>query len=351
MNIFRRIFAAAAFALVAAAAFAIPGVEPLIPDSPGEFVYWRDNSFERESYVGLIRYDEATYGVRYYAPSAKKKPALSFLVLVTIDTAKKGAVEFTGEKVEPLPRSEAETDIINYLHDFIYELFPRRRAAGKVSEAKESGGEMAQFGGRVKFSWDPLVPVLNLRGITTSDGKPALQLVTAGRLRSSDDRSFGSFAGIPKKGEEKKFKLDKSLAKKKVALGGEGEPFSLELDGQWEAKSPMLWMLGESAMATVVQISVPEGAAARLLRMMTLGSERSYPDMQTQTVSRDDSDGSVQIRQTFYDAETNEFQTDRKVIRRASDGTTLIFALTVSSAAYKKNKSYFDGIFKSFKVN
>ncbi len=349
MKILQKIAAATIFALAALSANAIPGVTSAIPDSSGEFVYWRDNSFERESYIGLIYYDEATYGMRYYAPAIKKKPELSFLVLLTIDTEKTGVVEFTGEKVTPLPRSEDETAIINYLHDFVYELFPRRQKAGDISEITEISGEYAQFGGRVKLTYDPLLPVLNLRSITTSDGKTALEPITVGKLRSSDDESFTAFSGIPKKGKEKKFKFNKKLSKNKNEIG-EDLPYSMTLDEQWEQKTPMLWLLGDAAMVSVANLNIPDGAENRLLRMMTLGSQKSYPDLQKFSVKREN-DGSMEIKQTFYDADSGEFQTNRKLVKKASDGSTVIFELNTTAIAYSKNKAYFDGIFNSFKVN
>ena len=44
--------------------FALPGVTKKIPDLSGQFVYYEDKSFERESYFGIIFYDEGTYGLR-----------------------------------------------------------------------------------------------------------------------------------------------------------------------------------------------------------------------------------------------------------------------------------------------
>ena len=52
--------------------FALPGVQQLLPDQSGQFVYYRDSSFDRESYVGIIYFDEATYGLRYFAPATDK---------------------------------------------------------------------------------------------------------------------------------------------------------------------------------------------------------------------------------------------------------------------------------------
>jgi len=53
--------------LFAAALFAAANLFAL-PDASGEYVYYRDSSFNRESYIGFLYYDDSTYEARYYAP-------------------------------------------------------------------------------------------------------------------------------------------------------------------------------------------------------------------------------------------------------------------------------------------
>ena len=349
MTFFKKTIIAFSLFLLASLCFAIPGVTPLISDSSGEFVYYRDHSFSRESYIGLIFYDEATYGVRYFAPADSKKrlPALSFLVLVTIDSEKIGAVEFTGEKVEPLPRSEEETAIINYLHDFLYELFPRRERAGDIFETTEITGDYEQFGGRVKFVYDPLVPVLNLRSISTIDGKIALELVTEGKLRSAQDASFNSFSGIPQKAKKtQNLKINKKLSKQTQKI--DCDTFEFSLDSQWEQKSPLVWMISSVAMVTASQVTVPEEMENRLLRMLRLGSDCSYPVFASLNVEKKGE--RTVVSQRFFDSETGEFQIDKKILAKRADGSTVIFSLTSEESAYSKNKAYFDSIVNSFLV-
>ena len=66
---------------------ALPGFSPSISDVPGEFVYYQDKTFERESYIGFLMYDEKTYAARYYAPFDPKKsaPEMNVRVYVTLD--------------------------------------------------------------------------------------------------------------------------------------------------------------------------------------------------------------------------------------------------------------------------
>ena len=86
--------------ILTAAVVALPGVTSYIPDSAGEYVYYRDTSFTRESYVGILMYDEATYQIRYFAPQddQAKLPAKEIAILLTVDP-KADVWAMTGEKI------------------------------------------------------------------------------------------------------------------------------------------------------------------------------------------------------------------------------------------------------------
>ena len=59
MKTLKKIFLFCSIFFVTNFVFAVPGVESFIPDSSGEYVYYRDYSFERESYVGVLYYDDS----------------------------------------------------------------------------------------------------------------------------------------------------------------------------------------------------------------------------------------------------------------------------------------------------
>ncbi len=97
-------------------AFALPGVQPSIPDLSGQYVYYKDTTFERESYTGILCYDESTYALRYYAPMTNKKQrAKDIQILFSLDPTK-NHVDLTGERIITAITPE-DTDIVNYLHD------------------------------------------------------------------------------------------------------------------------------------------------------------------------------------------------------------------------------------------
>lgn len=350
----KKILSFAAVLCSTAAIFAIPGVSPSVPDSSGQFVYYRDYTFTRESYIGIMYYDESTYGIRYFSPADVKNslPELSMLVLITIDPNKTSGVEFTGEKVDPFPSSQDETDIINYLHSFVYDLFPMRQKAGLITGRTERTEDYAQFGGEVKLEYDPMIPVLNLRKITTADKKTALLAVTGGQLVSSSDTSFVDFKGLPDKIADKShsFKPIKKAKASVVPIETEGLPTqSVKIDSQWEQKSAGLWTLGNEAMLSVVSLPIAsETQKLQLLRRLMLGSDHSYPNWNQLSIKETGSGTSV--RQVFYDSKAKSFTYDFKELRNIADSMNSIFSLTVYAGSYMPNKKYFDSVVSSYTV-
>ena len=156
---------------------AIPGVNPFIKNQSGMYVYYRDYSFNRESYLGFLIYDEGTYAARYFAPGSDKDPPKEIEILFTIDP-KKDYVDLTGERFLT-PIVQEDTDVINYIHDMIYEFASRRKKAGDISpDAEKNPGanlilkkspsymesgfiskeDFNQFGGEVFVYYDYTIP-------------------------------------------------------------------------------------------------------------------------------------------------------------------------------------------------
>ena len=338
-------------------AFALPGVKSFIPDVPGQFVYYKDMSFSRESYIGVIYYDDTTYGFRYIAPAVSDKknplPKREMQVYITINP-EKNKLEFIGEKVEPLPRSQEETDIINYIHDFAYEMTERRQQIESLEEKIFDHQDYAQFGGEVDLEYDPLVPIFNLRKIVNAENKTVLTIITAGRLVSQDDTSFTDFEGIPVKVTDKSHSF-KNKKSKSVPVTLESEGYATQvfnLDAQWQQQSPAVWTLGNIAMVTTTALNFPDNFSAHesmyLLRTLLLGGDDSFPDWSTQKIEFVDSE--ILLRQTFYDSSNESFKYDFKRIKSLGRSAKAVFSLTTFAGCYTPNKRYFDGIFNSYKT-
>ena len=189
--------------ILTAALAALPGFTPFIPDSAGEYVYYRDSSFTRESYIGILAYDDATIQIRYFAPKddTAMLPAKEIAILITVDP-KADFWNMTGEKIIStiLPDTD-DTDIVNYLHDLLYEFSARRISAAAVESDKLIlDQDFEQFGGKVAMTFDARVPLFNIRSIADEKGNKVFDCVTIGTIKSSEDKSFEAFKGfaVPK---------------------------------------------------------------------------------------------------------------------------------------------------------
>src|SRR5574344_1707193 len=113
--------------IVTATVYALPAVTSFVPDTSGEYVYYRDNSFKRPSYIGFIYYDDATYAVRYYAPAVADQALIEKDITLYLSVNKNNEhLEFTGETMKGVTSAD-DTEIVNYMHDLFYELTARRQ--------------------------------------------------------------------------------------------------------------------------------------------------------------------------------------------------------------------------------
>lgn len=327
---------------------ALPGVKNSVPDVSGQYVFYEDKSFTRESYIGIIFYDDSTYGLRYFAPSFGKdndfKPAKNIEILFTIDPSQ-NHVELTGEKITTTIVPD-DTDLVNYLHDFLYEITSHRQKAGKITQITRQNQDYEQFGGDVEIEFNPLVPVTNLVKIENG-GKNVLEVVTCGQLTSSSDTSFDDFSGFPEnqKANSKKLKIKKGKSQK-FDFTNDGKTLSVNLDSKWTQKTENLWMLENSSVLMMnslpPQISADETNFLSFERRLLLSSNHVYSDWRKLSLS--DGNGKLQINQIFYDDETKDFRTDFKIIFKNQN---FFASLTAKSEVYDANKKYFDNVVKS----
>lgn len=361
-GLFRRLiltvcFPAAVF-FSAPGASALPGFSPSVKDAPGEFVYYQDRTFERESYIGFLMYDEKTYSARYYAPSDKKagKPELNVTIYFTVDPAE-NHIELTGEKIIS-SRTPEDSEIINYIHDMLYELSARRIKAGDIPDKVAVHDEFMQFGGSVTVFYDSCVPLFNIRRIESASGKIEFSVVTAGQLRSSEDKTFAEFKGFPKNSTKKKH-LFKKARKTEAAEYTLSDGQKITLDSLWQQPMENVWLCQDAAvlsLGTIPPLSAPDKSAAEnansipplILRRLMQSSELTYSNWESAGITNT-SDGCI-IQSFFYQPETENHTVNIKKITARNDGGFYFLTLSVFQSVYEKNRSYFDGIIKSYKT-
>lgn len=343
--------------LLSSLAFALPGVTTYLPDLSGQYVYYKDTTFERESYTGFLYYDEGTYAVRYYAPANKSKKLLEkdIQILFTLDTSK-DYVLLTGERIIS-PVLPEDTDVINYLHDMLYELSGRRKKLTYFTDKTASRQDYEQFGGTVTMVFDALIPLFNLQSITTMDNTTVFSLVTAGQLTSSEDDSFSAFKGIPAELTDKRHSFKQKKAKAvdyAYQKDGAGAVQKISLDEQWKQSMDNLWLLGDNAILAVDVIPRPattdDTMVSLLTRRMVLGTEHSYPVLDRLLATTTAQPQQTRISNLLYKPATESITQDFKMLTTLADGSVAFFTLTVFNGAYTKNKAYFQKILDSYKI-
>ena len=349
--------------------FALPGVASDVPDASGEYVFYRDNSFNRESYIGFLYYDDSTYEARYYAPATETLAAKNIDMLFTVDP-NKDRLELTGERFVAPPQQD-DIEIVNYIHDLLYELGARRSKLDKsvlVDWAKNKApfmqaGTMVsenyeQFGGPVQMLYDAAVPIFNLKKIVDYSSRDVFVVVTIGRLESSKDKSFAEFVPPIAVAEKRAQRQIKSAAKETLSLRVEiGKSSALvqsvAADKNWSLAGQSVWTLGDSAIASMQSLALPEGSefgqsqtSARLLRMFASSKNSAYCDLSALDVHADAK--SLKISARTYNPKTQKTITDIKTVRAAMTNLCGCFSLAAYTDDYLANRGYFDKIAKSY---
>lgn len=352
--------------------FALPGFKPYLKDVSGDFVFYKDYTFKRESYVGFLMYDEGTYCARYFAPKNEEKPAKEVKILFTVNTDK-DFMELTGEKIIS-GREADDTEVINYLHDMIYELNARRIKAGSVApkdvdfsdddvpflrQGKIVADEFMQFGGDVKVVYDYVVPLFNVKAVYDYSGDAKFEIATIGRLTSSDDNSFDDFAGFAELENFGKDKKKKSVAAKKIKVSKKDVVINKTEDGQvvaldsgWSRSMDNLWMRGNDAVISAIKVSKDFGMEEELqadlgfmLKQFLINASGVYRDWKSLFVDFDDED--IKFQSLVYQPGkvTRNF-----IIIESEDESDdcAIMTLSVFENVYKKNSKYFNEILDSY---
>ncbi len=343
---------------------ALPGINSFIQDKSGEYVYYRDKSFTRESYIGFLTYDDTTYAARYYAPAENGLPPKNLEFLFTLDD-KKSYIDISGERFITTPLQE-DTAIVNYIHDLVFELGKRRLRIGEISpnvkkdknlnpsvryvESSElmncgfvSSEDFFQFGGDVKIYYDYLVPIFNVKKIENLTDS-VFEVVAIGTISSSEDKSFSQF--IPYKSEKENSATHKLKYKPgtKSALIQFGEA-SIKLDANWEPAGNIknYYFCGSSAMLGMGNIA-KENYYFYLKLALSSSQESFIPWNKISILENSDR---VDIYSSIYNSASN----NKRIISFLVNKKEVIpmLSLTVSENDYNSEKKYYQGILKTWK--
>ena len=339
-----------------AAVFALPGFTPFVPDTAGEYVYYRDYSFAHETYIGILNYDDTSYQIRYYTPANREfaVPEKSIAILFSVNPESE-FFDMTGEKIisEIDPYGD-DVDILNYLHDLLYEFSSRRIKCDELgAQPVNSNQEYEQFGGKVTICFDSLIPLFNIKSIKNiQDGNLVFDCVTFGRIINAQDDSFGQFKGLlpAKPYHAPTVKKVKGKTKKFSTQDGQ----SITLDSNWEQKMDNLWMFGEDASLSIATIPVyfedPDLNTLFVLRRIIESTSGSYTDFANIEISVDPKQYITKITSLVSQPDNAQVV---YVIKEITTNPNTELNSYVSMAAfedtYLEKSSYFIKILKSFK--
>lgn len=336
--------------------FALPGFEPIVPDHSGEYVYYRDFTFERESYIGFLSYDQKTYSARYFAPAEKKSklPQKEIQIFFTINPDAK-YLELTGEKVLNIQLlTEEDLKIVNYLHDLLYEFNSRRiklvenNVLSGMQDELESLGKITtyedftQFGGSARISWNTIIPFFNIESIYNEDeAKNVFMVATIGRINSTDDKSFENFKGFSEDFMAKKHKAKINTKAEDFVIQNKTTGNTYILHKDWKQPAENMFTLGD--FAVFFETSIPGQKQNFIKRQLLLSSGENYIDF-----SRIEFKNNL-IKANYYNFQTGNVTTTFKRFEKKSKSEQFAYcSLSVFNDVYKKNSKYFDKITESF---
>lgn len=354
----KRIFliALAAFCFLIPA-FALPGFTPYVPDLAGEWVFYKDNTFERESYIGLLSYDEATYQMKYYAPRSKEtmEGEKEIAILFSIDP-ESGYLDMNGERIiTDVDPNSNDVDILNYLHDLLYEFSSRRIKIDDLTDKEYSvSQEYEQFGGKVIFTFDSVIPLFNIKSIKGIDGTVLLNCCTFGRILSAEDKTFENFKGIEKGKPYHAPGKDKSKAKSKKFTTEDNQ--TITLDTSWTQAMDNAWTYGNEAFLTIATIPTyyedKNVNNTFILRRVLESVDGSYTNFEDIEILRDTKTNTYKITSKIYQPENNQIiYAIKQIVSNSGKNTNSYLSLSVYEDSYLEKSNYYSKILKTLKTN
>lgn len=331
--------------------WSLPGFESYLPDTSGEYVYYKDNTFNRESYLGILYYDESTIQVRYYAPvdPVQKLPENEVSLLLSINPDSPH-MEMTGERIiSSITPNSDDVTIVNYLHDILYEFSAHRIKVDDVSDRNVAVYQnFSQFGGNVEITYDCTIPLFNIREIKKSDGTKLLTCYTTGQLVNELDRSFDTFKAFPKDTYKKGWKH--YMWSRSVEQTFENQ--SVTLDKKWEPLMENMWALDDDAMlslSSIPPVSTDKKATENfLIRFLVKGKQGAYLKYDTLKINTDNN--KIKISVETYNPENQKTAINNIIILERDDSDYMdMLNLVTFKQPWLNNKKYFEKLLDSYK--
>lgn len=359
---FQRLLLATLFFVMACGVLSASDIDPKpfakFPKTlSGEYVVYRDYTWEKPTWIGFLYYDDSTYGAFCVTPDTKSTVSVLFRTEI-VD----GKLILTGQNIIS---QITQTDVlaVNYLMGLLPELYGYRQTALSegVTVNEAAAGEpvrspllparvnqkmtRVEFGGEVTVVYAAEIPLFNVQSIVSSTKKPVLELARIGRIQSGDDASFFGFSPVSGKQHVSTFAIPSTRKKETKLVDG----ISLFLDNQWTMVADNTFFLADTAILIVdtadfssLNVS-PDLLPLSLVRLFSFSNKTSSSIPSEMKIS-----GTLKkfrVDNLFYDSVTGTANRDIKICIPIADGTCSIVSLSVSEGAYLKNRAYFDSLY------
>ncbi|MCR4789648.1 MAG: hypothetical protein K5839_01060 [Treponemataceae bacterium] len=326
--------------LLSFSAFALPGIKEYIPTENGQYVYYKDNTSDEETYIGFLYYDEEKISIRKFCLDIDGDILTSTQVFFSMDP-KADHIELTGEKL-PDDVSQEDVEDINYIHNMLYELSAIRKHSNDIAKEKKNltkTQDFQLFGGQVQISYDFSIPVFNIESISDISGKVLFQAVTMGSLTSSQDKSFDEFAGFSDLTQNYK---EKKLSKKDLK---EFNWQTLATSEQGQIKA-----LGNDAIMTCLNSKYGDSfknksysARDYAMRSFRLSSGKAYAYLPDSKIKAKGNKIIFNYK-VYTPDEKNKFTRFIKIIELNDDSYDLTI-ISVFEKFYQENRQYFNTLY------
>ena len=350
--------------VITLSAFSFPGFEENLPTESGEYVYYKDFTFAKETYIGFLYYSEDSIGVRCFSNGN-----FDVTILFSLDKSK-DYIELTGERIVTQV-TQNEVEVVNYIHDMIYELASRRKKVQNeflaLNEQKTSltkqfvvDQDFVQFGGQVQLVFDGSIPLFNLESITDFSGKKLLQAVTMGTLSDNADTSFEKFTGFEYSPLVKEVVKNKKLSRKEQKLFEETKQV---YDSSWQKVDSMpgeFKTLGDVALYWEFPLEIVRDTSknesskqvfdyfSRNNRLSANGTYVYLPESSV-TVKKTESGKTIQLsKMMIYNPEGKKYSLNYKILVESNGFYKMInFTAYESWLMGNQNQYYVDYIINS----
>lgn len=317
--------------------FALPGINEPLPTANGQYVYYRDYSFNYEAYIGFLQYSKNTYAIRYVAKNPTK--GLPIIELVITLEPENEKLEFTGEKIVQTVTSD-DTDVLNYMHDMFYEFAERRQKvdSSTFTNSLQKTEDFAQFGGIVSITYNSIVPLFNLESIVTLDNKFLVQAVKIGQITSQSEAGWSTFANIPKS-------VPSIQNATKDDSTQDSDNFDI-LDSQWQQSMDNFFLMGNNAIMFVTDVQTDERES--LLRRFSFSSPQATIYYNKQTIETTENN-TIVMSNIISQRGSDTYQIDIKILSPIKNSICTVTGITIYESFYTKHTAYFTQLINRYR--